>query len=164
MSDGNNDITIEFYKAYYNLFMTDNEKTFLISLVKIINKFGINEFVKILHAKILTNSMIDYYEFSYNICLFTYIKSDLVNKIMVYNGPNKFESSNSDIVIDVVNFNNNLNKEVNYLNAFDKFPNMKKCIIGENKCDDDFMGLDKLFDDKFEYFSKCFFIFEITLS
>jgi len=154
MSDENNNITIEFYKAYYNLFMTDNEKTFLISLVKIINKFNIIEFVSISHAKILINSMIDYYEFSYNICLFTYIKSDLVNKIMAYNGPNKFESLNNDIVNDVINFNNNLNNEVTYLNAFDKFPNMKKCIIGKNKCDDDFLGIDRLFDDKLEVNTK----------
>lgn len=147
MLNENNDITIEFYKAYYTLFMTDDEKAYLISLVKLINKFGIIEFIKIVRAKTLINSMADHYKFSYNVSLFTYIKSDLINKIMIYDGPNKFEYVNNDVVANIINFNNNLYKEIAYLNAFDKFPNMRKCIIDEKKCDSDFMGLDRLFNE-----------------
>lgn len=135
-------ITIEFYKAYYCLFTNDDEKTFIIKLIKIMDNFGIIRFKTITNAKKLILLMKNRYPFLYKICLFAYIKSDLVNKLLNFSDTKNIEFLHKYITIDIFEFNNMLNNEMYYLNAFNKFPNIKNNIIENYDIFDESMVLE----------------------
>lgn len=124
-------ITKQFYLIYHGLLTNKNESEFIVSLNNITFKHSISLFIEIKNIKALIfNLAKENLFFCYKMCLLTYVKSDLFNKICYFmNDNDDNKNSLEKIVINM----KQLKQHTIFINAFTTFPQkLKECEDGRS--------------------------------
>jgi hypothetical protein len=111
MNNNMNNITIDFYKIYYDLLILKDESIFINDLIELSNKFNICEFIKILNIqKLIFHLDTLNLQLCYKVLLYLFIKSELHNYMMYY-----FNKT----IDDIYKVTSVLEKHIMYINSFD---------------------------------------------
>lgn len=106
-----NNITINFYKIYYDLLILKDENIFIADLTELSNKYNICEFVKILNIqKLIFHLDTLHLQLCYKVLLYLFIKSELHNYMLYY-----FNKT----IDDIYKVTNVLEQHIMYINSFD---------------------------------------------
>lgn len=117
-------ITKQFYLVYHALLTNKNESEFILALNNITCKHSISLFTDIKNIKALIfNLAEEKLFFSYKMCLLTYVKSDLFNKICYFMKDNHDNENSSELI--VMNMKR-LKQHIMFINAFNTFPQKLK--------------------------------------
>lgn len=123
-----NDITLDFYKMCFDLFISNNQEIFLNQLFELLEKYDVSKFIFILNAKRLIHAIRYKYVAVYKICLMTYIKSDLMQKLKSYLEPYNITNEESCLNKTIL-LGNKFTSEIQYLESF----KMLKSEVSKNK-------------------------------